>query len=299
MPKGILTGDFPGWQGAYIQDGAGWVFARGALVSAFHEAQRLGVVFYTGDRGDVSKLIEEGGDIVGAETANGERYLASTTILANGAQAPSLLDFKDQLRPTAWTLAHIKMTPEECKLYKDLPVLFNIESGFFMEPDVEKGEIKICDEHPGYCNWTTDPLTGRKASVPFAREQIPIEAEARVRAFLHDIMPHLSERPLSYARICWCADTPDRNFLIDRHPEYKSLVLAVGGSGHGFMHIPSVGNFVVDAMEGVLDENLKEHFRWRPETAIGRNWDDVQGRRGGPNRVMDFNDVKEWTNIQH
>jgi sarcosine oxidase/L-pipecolate oxidase len=296
MPKGVLTGDFPGWKGGFKKDGAGWVFARGALMAAYEEARRLGVKFITGPQGNVSKLIEENNDIVGVETSDGQRHLADTTILANGAQAPSLLDVKDQLRPTAWTLAHIKMSPEECKLYKNLPVLFNIESGFFMEPDAERGELKICDEHPGYTNFQISP-SGHKASIPFAKHQIPREAEARVRAFLQDTMPHLRDRPLSFARICWCADTPDRNFLIDRHPDYKSLVLAIGGSGHGFMHITSVGGFVADVLEDKLDGRLKTAFRWRPETAVNRNWEDVQHRRGGPNKVMDFGDVKEWTDI--
>ncbi|KAH8820717.1 fructosyl amine:oxygen oxidoreductase-like protein [Xylogone sp. PMI_703] len=297
MPKGVLTGDFPGWKGGYKKDGAGWVFARGAMTSAFKESQRLGVKFITGTKGDVVKLLEENGDVVGAETAGGVKHLADTTILATGAAAPKLLDLKDQLRPTAWTLAHIKMSPEECELYRNLPVLFNIESGFFMEPDAEKGELKICDEHPGYCNWITDIATGRKSSVPFKKDQIPLEAETRVRQFLSDTMPHLKDRPLSYARICWCADTPDRNFLIDRHPDFKSLVLAIGGSGHGFMHIPSVGGFVTDVLEDKLEPRLKRAFRWRPETAENRNWDDVQSRRGGPNKVMDFCTVGEWTSI--
>jgi sarcosine oxidase/L-pipecolate oxidase len=295
MPKGVLTGEFPGWKGGFKKTGAGWVFARGALVAAYEEAKGLGVKFVTGPKGDVRKLIEEDGDIVGVETSDEVRHSANTTILANGAQAPSLLDFKDQLRPTAWTLAHIKMSPEECELYKNLPVLFNIESGFFMEPDAERGELKICDEHPGYTNFVTTS-TG-KASVPFAKYQIPIEAENRTRGFLADTMPQLKDRLLSFARICWCADTPDRNFLIDWHPGFKSLLLAVGGSGHGFMHIPSVGGFVADSLERKLDEKLKHAFRWRPETAVNRNWEDVQSRRVGPNKVMDFGDVKEWTNI--
>lgn len=297
MPEGVLTGDFPNWKGGFRRTGAGWVFARGALMSAYHEAERLGVKFITGPAGDVKILLLENGDIIGAETADGTRHRASTTILAAGAQAPSLLDCKDQLRPTAWTLAHIKMTPEECLLYKNLPVLFNLEGGFFMEPDAEKGELKICDEHPGYCNWSTDP-SGRKVNVPFAKHQIPLEAETRVREFLQHTMPQLAERPFAFARICWCADTPDREFLIGRHPEFKSLVLAIGGSGHGFMHITSVGGIVADAMEGCLDERLKESFRWRPETAVGRDWGDVLNRMGGPNKVMDFGDVREWTDIK-
>lgn len=297
MPVGVLTGNFPGWRGGFKRKGAGWVFARGALVSAYREAARLGVKFITGASGDVKKLVIENGDVVGVETADGSKHFAETVILAAGAAAPSLLDMKDQLRPTAWTLAHIKMTAEECALYKNLPVLFNLESGFFMEPDEENGELKICDEHPGYCNWTTTS-SGTKASVPFAKHQIPKEAEERVRGFLRDTTPQLADRPFSFARICWCADTPDRKFLIDRHPDFKSLVLAVGGSGHGFMHITSVGGLIADAMERVLDGKLKQAFRWRPETAVGRDWSDVQQRMGGPNKVMDFGTVTEWTDIK-
>lgn len=270
MPKGVLTGDFPGWKGGFKRTGAGWVFARGALVAAFKEAERLGVKFITGSKGKVTKLIEKDGDMIGALTEDGTKHFAETTVLAAGAQAPALLHMKDQLRPTAWTLAHIKMSPEECELYKDLPVLFNIESGFFMEPDAEKHELKICDEPPGYCNWITTH-SGTKSSVPFVKHQIPLEAETRVRDFLKDTMPQLSHRPFAFARICWCADTPDRNFLIDRHPEYKHLVLAVGGSGHGFMHITSVGRYVADVLEDELDERLKKASRWRPETAVGRD----------------------------
>ncbi|KAF8849914.1 fructosyl amine:oxygen oxidoreductase-like protein [Acephala macrosclerotiorum] len=300
MPEGVLTGDFPGWKGGFKRTGAGWVFARGALVAAYEEAKRLGVKFITGPEGAVTSLLMENGDVAGAVTSDGVEHRAKTTILSAGANAPQLLDMKDQLRPTAWTLAHIKMSPEECKLYKDLPVLFNIECGFFMEPDAEKHELKICDEHPGYCNWTTNPSSSSssKISLPFAKHQIPLEAEYRVREFLKHTMPQLSSRPFSFARICWCADTPDRQFLIDRHPEYPSLVLAVGGSGHGFTHITSVGGFVADVVERRLDGRLKRAFRWRPETAVGRNWEDVQGRRGGPNKMMDFGDVREWTDIR-
>jgi sarcosine oxidase / L-pipecolate oxidase len=76
----------------------------------------------------------------------------------------------------------------------------------------------------------------------------------RVRDFLKDTIPQLSERPFSFVRISWCANTPNRNFLIDRYADFKSLVLAVGGSRHGFMHITSVGGYVAGVSESVSDE---------------------------------------------
>ncbi|KAF7895627.1 uncharacterized protein EAF01_009589 [Botrytis porri] len=297
MPAGVLTGDFPGWKGVFKSSGAGWVHARKALHSAAKEADRLGVKFITGSpEGAVTSLVYEDGDVLGVKTADGKELRCDRTILAAGAGANVLFDFKDQLRPTAWTLGHIKMSEDETKLYKNLPVLFNIEKGFFMEPDEDNHELKICDEHPGYCNWITGP-DGKTRSIPFSKQQIPIDSSKRIRQFLLETMPHLADRPLSFARICWCADTPDRAFLIDIPPEYPSLTLAVGGSGHGFMHITSVGGFVADLMEGVLNPKLKNAFRWRPETAVNRNWKDLQGRFGGPNEIMDFQNVREWTDL--
>ncbi|KXT01699.1 hypothetical protein AC578_2725 [Pseudocercospora eumusae] len=297
MPKGVLTGEFPNWKGWWKKDGAGWVHARKAMESALREAQRLGVKVVAGSpHGAVTSLIIENGDVRGALTKDGTKHYADRTILCAGANAPQLIDMKDQLRPTAWTLAHIKMTEEETKLYKDLPVMFNVERGFFMEPDEDKHELKICDEHPGYCNWLT---RDHRVSVPFARHQIPLRSEEGVRLLLRECMPHLAERPFSFARICWCADTPNRDFLITKHPEFPSLTLGVGGSGHGYKHIPIIGRYIADCLEGTLDERMKKVWRWRPETAIDRDWENVQGRMGGSYKVLNFADIPEdqWTKI--
>ncbi|KAJ5692426.1 fructosyl amine:oxygen oxidoreductase [Penicillium macrosclerotiorum] len=294
MPPGVLTGDFVSWKG--------WFHAQKAIISAYAEAKRLGVAFITGtSHSKVVALAHENGDVVGASTVDGILHRADRTILAAGAESDRLLDFKKQLRPAAWTLSHIPMTPKEAKLYKNLPVLFNIAKGFFIEPDEDKHELKICDEHPGYCNFALDSLhTGERRSIPFAKHQIPLEAESHARNFLRETMPHLADRPFSFARICWDADTVDRAFLIDQHPDHPSLIVAVGGSGNGAMQIPSTGAFISDTLEGKLPEELSRVVRWRPEAAKNRDWKSTQDRFGGPDKVMDLQDVKadEWTQIK-
>lgn len=133
MPDGVLTGSFVGWKGAFQENGAGWVFARGAVEAAYHEALRLGVRFLTREtEGRVTHLLYSPTDVIGAQTADGRQHLADQTILCAGANSDQLFDFERQLRPTAWTLAHIQMTEEERKLWKDLPVLFNVNGGFFI-----------------------------------------------------------------------------------------------------------------------------------------------------------------------
>lgn len=302
MPQGVLTGDFPGWKGWLHRTGAGWIHARKAMAAAFSEARRLGVTFQTGSpSGDVVKLVYERGDVVGAKTTDGSVHRADRVILAAGAGSDRLLDFKSQLRPTAWTLCHIRMSPEEAQRYRNIPVLFNVAKGFFMEPDEDRHELKICDEHPGYCNFVPDPLrAGETRSIPFAKRQIPLEAEARARDFLRDTMPHLADRPLAFARICWDGDTPDRAFLIDGHPDHPSLLVAVGGSGNGAMQMPTIGGFISDALEGTLQKELGYVVRWRPEAAAHRDWRSTQDRFGGPFKIMNFQEVgdNDWTMIE-
>ncbi|KAF7594423.1 hypothetical protein BBP40_009243 [Aspergillus hancockii] len=297
LAPAVLKGDFPGWRGYHIHSNAGWAHARNALVATVREAQNLGIKFVTGTEGRVVTLIFENNDVKGAVTADGKIWRAEQTVLCAGASAAQFLDFKDQLRPTAWTLAHIQLRPEERALYKNLPVIFNIEKGFFFEPDEERGEIKICDEHPGYTNMVKS-ADGHLMSIPFEKAQIPKASEARVRALLAETIPQLADRPFSFARVCWCADTANREFLIDRHPEHPSLVLGCGASGRGFKYLPSIGSLIVDAIENKVPEKVHKLTRWSPDIAVDRKWKDTLGRFGGPNRVMDFHEVKEWTNVQ-
>lgn len=307
MPDGVLTGEFPSWRGWWKKAncGAGWVHARKAMESAASAAASLGVDFVSGAAGHVVKLLIEDKVVKGVETRDVKQHRADKTILCAGANSASLLDMKGQLLPKAWTLAHIRLSEDEVKLYRGLPVLFNCERGFFMEPDEDCCDLKICDEHPGYCNWiegergTEFGRDDGKHDSPFARHQIPIEAEERVRLFLRETMPQLADRPFSFARICWCADTPDRNFLIDTHPDYQNLILGTGGSGHGYVYIPAIGKFIADELEGSLDTVMQKQFRWRPETAEGRDWRALQGRYGpeGSCKVMDLHQVRGWTDI--
>ncbi|EDU49276.1 DadA Glycine D-amino acid oxidase deaminating [Pyrenophora tritici-repentis] len=296
MPEGVLQGELPGWRGFWKKQGAGWVFASGTLKAMHQEAVNLGVHFVTGTEGKTEEFLYTSNNTIrGAKTANGGEYTAEHIILSAGANSERLLDFKKQLRPTAWTLAHLPLSADEAARYRNLPVLYGVDRGFFIEPDVEKHEIKLCDEHPGYIN--PEVNDGELHSVPFSREEIPREAELRMRRLLSETMPQFAERPFSFTRICWDADTVDRMFLLDKHPEVSNLIVAVGGSGNGFMACPAIGKLVADVFEAKVDERLRKVMRWRPEIAVERDWWDAQGRYGADGKVMDFRQVEEWTTV--
>jgi sarcosine oxidase len=51
--------------------------------------------------------------------------------------------------------------------------------------------------------------------------------------------------------------TPDRHFVIDRHPRHPHVAIACGFSGHGFKFAPAVGEILTDlTLEGRTRQNI-------------------------------------------
>ena len=51
-------------------------------------------------------------------------------------------------------------------------------------------------------------------------------------------------------RVCQYEQTPDENFIIDRHPAAANAWLLGGGSGHGYKHGPAVGELMAQLVLG-------------------------------------------------
>lgn len=94
------------------------------------EARTEGVEYITGNDGYVTKLLyDDNNTCVGALTASGKAHFADIVIVANGANIPALVDAKDESIATAGCLVVIKLTPEEIKKYKDMPIIDDMEHG--------------------------------------------------------------------------------------------------------------------------------------------------------------------------
>lgn len=130
--------------------------------------------------------------------------------------------------------------------------------------------MKICNEFPGY-QWRTtyqDSKTGQiiqyskpRYASDHPEDRIPEEAIEGIKAFIDAVMPQFSGRPLLGARVCWCTDSPDSHWLIDRHPQHPQLLLATGDSGHAFKMFPIIGDYIADALEG-KKRGLKKEWRY-------------------------------------
>jgi glycine/D-amino acid oxidase-like deaminating enzyme len=62
--------------------------------------------------------------------------------------------------------------------------------------------------------------------------------------------PGLYGAPLIESRVCQYTNTPDGDFIADRHPEAGNAWLLGGGSGHGFKHGPALGEMVAAQVLG-------------------------------------------------
>ncbi|HEY1379324.1 MAG TPA: N-methyl-L-tryptophan oxidase [Gemmataceae bacterium] len=84
--------------------------------------------------------------------------------------------------------------------------------------------------------------------------------EAPVRAFVRAHLPG-ADGPRTAATVCLYTLTPDRHFVIDRHPEHATVAVAAGFSGHGFKFAPVVGELLADLAETGMTDGQTELFR--------------------------------------
>ncbi|KAG9496360.1 hypothetical protein J7337_012947 [Fusarium musae] len=275
------------WKGLYNSLG-GWVHARKALEKWAFKSEHMGVKFVSGLGGTMTGLeLDAYGSMTGIRVASDEVLHADHYILSTGAASPQLLpELSQQLWSKCWTLGHIQLTDEEAAEWKGVPVIDNYELGFMFEPDPDTKLIKICDNNPGYqyqkgtfvdANGKTTNYSIPRYSSDHPQDGIPHEAEVAIRRFINTVMPQFSDRPLLDARVCWCTDSPDAHWLIDRHPKHHALLLATGDSGHAFKMFPIIGNYIADALEG-RESGLRKEWAYggrvakptshRPDTEI-------------------------------
>lgn len=188
------------------------------------------------------------------------------------------------------------MTPEECAALRGLPVWVDAELGFFFEPSSD-GKLKFCNEFAGYTNQMPSPWQGgQTVSIPpqSGNYAIPDEAREQLETMRRKMFPRFLNRPIQDERICWCADTSDRSWIIDAHPTLPNVLLATGDSGMAFKFLPTIGKYIVEALEGRLNGTQKEKWKWRPEDdSMIKMQATIDHSRGG-GQVKDLASLEGW-----
>ena len=84
--------------------------------------------------------------------------------------------------------------------------------------------------------------------------------EAPVRQFGDTYLPGTLGRRTD-GQVCLYTLTPDRHFVLDRHPGHATVAVAAGFSGHGFKFAPAVGEVLADLAEAGRTAHPIEMFR--------------------------------------
>jgi glycine/D-amino acid oxidase-like deaminating enzyme len=140
----------------------------------------------------------------------------------------------------------------------------------FMYPNMPSYGVPGCTGWPGL---TSDHrglrvrTGGRPAEDPdFSDRWIDKEFHRSPRRILEDFFPDLVGAPILETRACHYDSSVDRNFIVDRHPDYGNVWLAGGGSAEAFKFGPLLGEYIARRVLGVEDDpELAEQFRLKEE----------------------------------
>lgn len=240
---------------AMLETESGALVARRAVQAVVRKAVSEGVAYLQQRMtfgADLGADLGAGIDRVDLATSvSGEKISAQDFVFACGPWLPKL--FPDLLAgriiPSRQEVfffgagrdAHAYAPPQ-------LPIWIDFKVEAYGFPDLENRGVKVAiDQHgPPF-----DPDTGSRL--------VTSDGLSDTRKYLARRLPALADAPVIETRVCQYENTFNGDFLIDRHPQHANVWLVGGGSGHGFKHGPTVGEYVLARLNG-SDEGIESRF---------------------------------------
>lgn len=198
------------------------------------------------------------GAMTGVEQQDGETLSAGQYVFACGPWLSNLFPevLGKRLQVVRRDVLFYGSPPgDERFAYPNFPTWSVMGSGWYGFPDIEHRGFKAA---PFPDHNRIDPDTDERLVSPLQVK--------RGREFLRHRFPALGDMPIVETRVCQLTNSIDENFIVDRHPESNDLWLVGGGSGHGFKHGPTVGEFVAENVLGeTIDDERATTFRLKPQ----------------------------------
>ncbi|GMF71131.1 unnamed protein product [Aspergillus oryzae] len=254
--------------GGYVNWGSGWSDAEAGVRYAKKLLDTEGkVTFKTGEVKSLLYADQSAGasqrKVTGVLLEDGSSLTADLVVLATGAWTGKLVDLRGRALSTGQAVAFVQISDEEQRRLEHMPTILNFATGFFIIPP-RKNLLKIARHAYGYINPKNVPVPGvegetMQVSLPEPGVPVPLEGEEALRSALRNLLPSMGDRPFIHTRVC---------------------------CGHGYKFLPVLGDKIVDAMEGKLEPELSEIWKW-PAAVEGEFEGD--GSRSGPKglRLMD------------
>jgi monomeric sarcosine oxidase len=234
---------------ALLERDAGFVRASVCIEALRVVAERAGAVILA-ERETVA--IDLDGPSVVVATAGGERFRGERAVLALGGWSKRLLpELADVLTQTQQGIMYLAEVPDAFRS-PAFPAWGCSDDGVYGFPAWKSDPFKIAHH-------TQSPAVD---SPDFDRTTTPAGFVDDMRAFLRDHFGLDPDAAPVRAESCMYNLSPTSDFLIDFHPQDARLLVATGGSGHGFKFGSVIGSVVMDRLDGVSSTRWNQIFAW-------------------------------------
>jgi monomeric sarcosine oxidase len=229
---------------------SGVLMARRAVQTLVERARQIGVEYRS-----AAILNPAGEKMLGSiATTSGETISARSFVFACGSWLPQIFPgvLGQRIFTSRQEIIFFGIPAGEQRFTQPaMPTWLYLQDEFYGMPDLESRGFKVADDRHGP---RVDPNTQSRVASPAAVET--------ARQFLARRFPALKDAPIVETRVCQYENTSNGDFLIDRHPQLENVWLVGGGSGHGFKHGPSVGEYVAAQLTGGAETRKKSEPRF-------------------------------------
>ena len=239
-----------GFVDGYFNPTGGWAESARVVETLVRAARDLGAVVRENAR--AVRVRVEGKRATSVVLDDASEIVGDAIVLACGGWIGALVpEIASSFRTLAQPVFHVAARDAQLPVFgADIA-----RTGWYGFPAHRDGFVKIANHGAGRA----------MASASAARDVTPSEI-SRMQDFLRESLPLLADAEVLRARVCVYCDTLDEHFWIAPHPEIANLVVATGGSGHGFKFAPRVGAWIARALEG----DVIDRFRWRTASPAAR-----------------------------
>ena len=234
---------------ALLERDAGFVRASACIEALRVVAERAGAVILP--EREIVAIDLDGPNVVVA-TAGGERFGGERAVLALGGWTKRLLpELTDVLTQTQQGIMYLASVPDAFRS-PAFPAWGCSDDGVYGFPAWKSDPFKIAHH-------TQSPAVD---SPDFDRTTTPAGFVDDMRAFLRDHFGIDPDAGPVRAESCMYNLSPTSDFLVDFHPRDRRVLVATGGSGHGFKFGSVIGSVVMDRLDGVSSTRWSPIFAW-------------------------------------
>ena len=175
-------------------------------------------------------------------TTDSDSFHTRRLIVTAGAWTSTFLPAEwSRLRIVAKHQHWFDVQDDRLNLDANCPVFFfETDAGYFYGfPKIDERGCKLAEHSGGQGVETADALN---------RDLDMVDLQ-RVQDFMHSTLNCPRGIHKSHST-CMYTMSPDEHFIVDAHPELLNLAFACGLSGHGFKFSPTLGQALVDMVDG-------------------------------------------------